>query len=375
MDTSAFESDASFTDAVMETPVMVDFVRQAGTQWKVKLQILDGDVDLPAAVEAVVETGRENKEEEEEEEESPVTSANVEQEMTSEENHLREETSVNETTTSERVVQSVAKCPKVSLPKKLKVKTCRRLKSRLTKKRGTKTDRRRTSSSSDKAPIDRTAAFIPPSVRPQQLVFAPIDLDSGYFGFAAAVTTPWEFSVVLEDLLLVMDKVSVLLEELPDQTSPVPDAHVVQGTCCLWKSDSKNKWCRTEIVNTDAAVVLNLVDYGYCECLPLKHCSELRRLPEELMNLPKVTYPCVLRGVKPAADAQWTDEAAVFFQQCLNQKNLQIFFREFESHAHWKVDILADGAHVARELVEAGHADYVDVMLGLRFDSSCTFKT
>ncbi|XP_034435266.1 tudor domain-containing protein 15 isoform X2 [Hippoglossus hippoglossus] len=558
VDTSAFENDASFTDAVMETPVMVDFVRQAGTQWKVKLQILDGEVDLPAALEAVVETGPENKEEDEEEEESPVTSTKMEQEMTSEENHLRAETSVNETTTSERVVQSVAKCQNVSLPNKLKVKTCRRLRSRITKKRGMKRNRRETSTSSDKAMNDCTDAFIPPSVqakdrengtvlsvlsdgdfyvrlartsflldaldrftaenlcrcepvadedvkqglecfvqvptdntwqravvqhvgeercnvllvdhgiteeipnasirrqcgdltripnlavlcrincfgfsereetdkswcetlkpligkdvsvvfvrfsgaenlwmvelvvnglfimnqhderipseagtqndpnasRPQRLVFAPIDLDSGYFGFAAAVTTPCEFSVVLEDFLLITDKVSVMLEELPEQTSPLPDAHIVQGTCCLLKSDSKNKWCRTEIVNTDAAVVLNLVDYGHCESVPLKHCSELRMLPEELIKLPKVTYPCILRGVKPAADAQWTDEAADFFQQCLNQKNLQIFFREFVSHAHWKVDILADGAHVARELVEAGHADYVDVMLGLRF--------
>ncbi|XP_060947972.1 tudor domain-containing protein 15 [Limanda limanda] len=551
VDTSAFENDASFTDAVMEKPVMVDFVRQAGTQWEVELQILDGEVDLPAAVEAAVETGPENKEEDEEEEESPVTSTEMEQEMRSGQNHLREETSVNETTASERVGQSVSECQNVSLPNKLKVKTYGRLRSRITEKRGMK---RKTSS--DKAASDRTDAFIPPRIqakdrekgtvlsvlsdgdfyvrlartsflldaldgfsaddldrcepvveedvtrgfrclvqvpadntwqravvqhvgeekcnvllvdhgiteeipnasirrqcgdltrvpglavlcrincfgfsgrenvdqswsetlkpligkdvsvvfvrfseaenlwmvevvvnglfvmnqqdhriqseagtqddasesRPQQLVFAPIDLDSGYFGFAAAGTSPWDFSVVLEDLLLVMDKVCVMLEELPEQTSPVPDAHVVQGTCCLLKSDSK--WCRTEIVNTDGAVVLNLVDYGRVESLPLEHCSELRTLPEELVKLPKVAHPCVLRGVKPAADSQWTEEAELFFLQSLNQKNLQIFFRELVPHAHWKVDILADGVHVARELVEAGHAEYVDVLLGLRF--------
>ncbi|XP_062266803.1 tudor domain-containing protein 15 [Platichthys flesus] len=546
VDTSAFENDASFTDAVMEKPVMVDFVRRAGTQWKVKIQILDAEVDVPAAVEAVVETG---PEEEEEEEESPATSTQMEQEVRSEQNHLREETSVNETTASERVEQSVGKSQKVSLPNKLKVKTCGRPRSRTSKKRGRK---RRTDKSTDAW----TDAFIPPRLqakdrengtvvsvlsdgdfyvrlarssflldaldrftadhldrcepveledvqrglrclvqvptdhtwqravvqhvggekcvvllvdhgttgeipnasirrqcgdlsrvpslavlcrvncfgfsgreetgqswcetlkpligkdvsvvfvsfseaenlwmveilvnglfimnqldqgnqsearaqdedtesRPQQLVFAPIDLDSGYFGFAAAVTSPSEFSVVLEDLLLVMDRVCVTLEELPEKTSPVPAVHLVQGTCCLLKSDSR--WCRAEIVNTDPAVVLSLVDYGRVESLPLDHCSELRRLPEELVKLPKVAYPCVLRGVKPAADSQWTEEAALFFLQCLNQKNLQIFFRELVSHAHWKVDILADGAHVARELVEAGHAEYVDVLLGLRF--------
>ncbi|XP_026173945.1 tudor domain-containing protein 15 [Mastacembelus armatus] len=203
---------------------------------------------------------------------------------------------------------------------------------------------------------------------PQQLVFASVAIDTAYIGFAAAVTNPSEFCLVLEDLLLVMNQMSVMLDELPGQLSPLPEAHLIPGTCCLFKSVSKNKWCRAEIVNADATVVLNLVDYGYCDCLLYKDCSQLKRLPEELINLPKVTFPCILRGVKPVeADGQWTDEGAVFFQHCLYQKNLQIFFREFVSDVHWKVDILADGVHVAKELVDAGHASYIDVMLGLRY--------
>ncbi|XP_056260589.1 tudor domain-containing protein 15 [Seriola aureovittata] len=203
---------------------------------------------------------------------------------------------------------------------------------------------------------------------PQQLAFAPIDTDKVYYGFAAAVTTPFEFCVVLEDLLLIMNKVSIMLDDLCGQMSPLPEAHLVHGSCCLLKSDSKNKWCRCEIVHADTTVLVNLVDYGHYECIPYKDHSKLRRLPEELMKLPKVTYPCILRGVKPVeVDEQWNDEAAVFFQQCLYQKNLQIFFREFVSNTYWKVDILADGIHVAKELVDAGHANYIDVMLELRF--------
>ncbi|XP_031717279.1 tudor domain-containing protein 15 [Anarrhichthys ocellatus] len=208
----------------------------------------------------------------------------------------------------------------------------------------------------------------------QQLVFAPIDIDKLYSGFAAAVTTPFEFCIVLEDLLHVMNKVSLILDDLPEQMSPLPEAHLVPGTCCLFKSDTKNKWCRAEIADANTTAVLNLVDYGHYECIPYEDCSKLKRVPGELTNLPKVTYPCVLRGVKPVGvDGQWTDGAAVFFQQGLYQKNLQIFFREFVSNTHWKVDILADGVHVAKELVDAGHANYIDVMLGLRFQeqSSC----
>lgn len=200
---------------------------------------------------------------------------------------------------------------------------------------------------------------------PQQLVFAPVDIDRAYSGLAAAVTNPVEFCIVLEDSLPVMSKVSIMLEDLSDQMSPLPEAQLVPGTCCLLKSDTNNKWCRAEVVRSDATAVLNLVDYGRYECTP---CTELRRLPAELADLPKVAYPCTLRGVEPVrADRQWTDEAAFFFQQCLYQKHLQIFFREVESDTHWKVDVLADGVHVAQELVDAGHASYVDIVLGLRY--------
>lgn len=139
---------------------------------------------------------------------------------------------------------------------------------------------------------------------PQRLAFAPVQMDKLYSGFAAAVKTPSDFCVSLEDFLLVTNKVSVELDDLPDK----------------------------------------------------------------ITTLPKVTYSCILRGVKPAGlDDQWPDEAVVFFQQCLYGKNLQIFFIEFVSNTHWKVDILVDGVHVAKELVDAGHASYVDVMLGLRY--------
>nr|XP_043905760.1 tudor domain-containing protein 15 [Solea senegalensis] len=204
-------------------------------------------------------------------------------------------------------------------------------------------------------------------ILPQHLAFAPVDGDKGHFGFAASVTTPFEFCVILEDSLHNMNKASIMLDNLPEQTSPLPEAHIVRGTCCLLESDSKNKWCRAEIVHADATVLLHLVDYGHSECLPYKDCTKLKRLPEELLTLPKGTHPCVLRGVRPVGGAQqWTNEAAIFFQERLYQRNLQIFFREFVADSHWKVDVLSDGIHVAKELVEAGHATSTDAMLALR---------
>ncbi|XP_005814855.1 tudor domain-containing protein 15 [Xiphophorus maculatus] len=209
---------------------------------------------------------------------------------------------------------------------------------------------------------------------PQPLFFAPLETDKAYSGFASAFTTPFEFCVVLEDLLLVMDKVSIMLDNLPGNMPSLPEAHLVPGTCCLLKSESKNKWCRTQIIHTDTTVVLKLVDYGHHEVIPYHDLSKLKQLPVELANLPKMTYPCILRGVKPAGvDGQWSDEAAAFFQDCLYKKDLQIFFRECGPNSIWRVDIVADGVHIAKKLVDAGHANYIDILLGRRFQelSSC----
>lgn len=68
------------------------------------------------------------------------------------------------------------------------------------------------------------------------------------------------------------------------------------------------------------------------------------------------------------------DEAVVFFQECICKKNLQIYFRQYISEAHWEVDIVADGVHVAKDLVDAGHAEYIDIMLGLRFQEQSPIK-
>ncbi|AWP20370.1 putative tudor domain-containing protein 15-like [Scophthalmus maximus] len=488
-DTSAFENDASFTDAVTEKPLMVDFVCQDGPLWKVKVEILDGEAGVSEALEAAVDSGPTN---ENERGEAPASSTEMEPRVSSCEQHnLKVEMSTNQTTTSERITLET---PAVA-PTELKVKTSRRHSGPTTTTSNLKRNPRKTSTSSVKAEGNGADAFdqlparcvgklhsrrrkqmrddgrrrrqtrpqvlssgahripnlavlckmnclgfsegedagkfwcdtlkpmvgkevnlvfvcyseaeniwmveivvnglflirqmaslqrnketitsnaetqneepISDTSLPQQLALAPIDIDKVNLGFAAAVTTPFEFCVVLEDLLLTMNRVSVLLDELPGRTSPLAEAHLVPGACCLFKSDSKNKWCRTEIVHVDTTVVLYLVDYGHYEGMPREDGPKLQRLPEALIELPRVTCPCILRGVKPVGeDGQWSDEAAVFFQRRLYRKHLQIFFRELVSNTHWKVDVLADGVHVAKELVDAGHADYIDVMLGLRF--------
>ncbi|KAJ8009046.1 hypothetical protein DPEC_G00084770 [Dallia pectoralis] len=202
---------------------------------------------------------------------------------------------------------------------------------------------------------------------PQRLFLAPVNMDLGYSGLAAAVTTPVEFYIVLEESLVIMNTVLTILKDLPEVLSPLREEHLMPMSCCLVWSESKNKWCRAEIVHLDETlVVVNLVDYGHCVDLPYTDRCQLRRLPDTLARLPKVAYPCTLRGVKPVK-GQWTDEAVVFFQKCLCLENLQIYFRQFISDALWEADVVANGVYVAKRLVDAGHAEYTDIMLRLRF--------
>ncbi|XP_053097933.1 tudor domain-containing protein 15 isoform X2 [Pangasianodon hypophthalmus] len=209
----------------------------------------------------------------------------------------------------------------------------------------------------------------------QHLFLAPVKKDHEYSGFAAAVTTPGEFYIVLEDLLLIMNAVSNILEDLPEDLAPLPEAHLIPGTGCLVKSEEKKKWCRAEIIQcNDISVIINLVDYGYCVHLACQDVCNLKALPVELAGLPKITYPCLLRGIKPADELQWSDNAAMFFQQCMYQKNLKIHFRQYVSDAQWEVDVVTSNRNVAKELVDAGHAHYIDTVLGIRFQQGLGHK-
>ncbi|XP_073708926.1 tudor domain-containing protein 15 [Garra rufa] len=202
--------------------------------------------------------------------------------------------------------------------------------------------------------------------RPQTFFQAPVRMNFEYKGFAAAITTPSEFYVILEDLLLIVDTVSAILENLPEALPALPEVHFVPGASCLVKSVEKKKWCRAEIVQCDStSVLMNLVDYGqYVVLSPA--VGQLKKLPEELSRLPKVTYHCLLRGVKPKGQ-DWSDEAIVYFQNSMCHSNLQIRFRQHVSETQWEVDIVTGKRNLAKELVDADHATYIDNMLGIRF--------
>ncbi|XP_062407279.1 tudor domain-containing protein 15 [Sardina pilchardus] len=207
--------------------------------------------------------------------------------------------------------------------------------------------------------------------RPRTLFMDPVTIGQEYSGFVAAVTNPGEFYIALEDQdhNVITTAVSDTLQSLPDLLSTLPDSHLIPGAACLIRHKDTKKWCRAEILHVDSAsVVINLVDYGVCTHILRENRDKLKILPAQLARLPKVIYPCLLRGIKPADDGQWSDRAVIFFQEFICHRNLKIFFRQCISEIQWEVDILTDGVCLAKALVDADHALYIDLMLGLRFE-------
>ncbi|TRY58196.1 hypothetical protein DNTS_017407 [Danionella cerebrum] len=163
--------------------------------------------------------------------------------------------------------------------------------------------------------------------------------------------------------------VSSILDDLPEVLAPLPDVHLVPGTSCLVMSEEKKKWCRAEIVDCDlSSVLLNLVDNGQYAVLSRQDACQMKKLPEALIELPKVTYHCLLRGVKPNGP-DWSDEAIVFFQNSMCNRSLQIHFGQQVSETQWEVDIIAGNQNLAKELVDLDHAVNIDNnnTLGVKF--------
>ncbi|KAM9798242.1 tudor domain-containing protein 15 [Neosynchiropus ocellatus] len=206
---------------------------------------------------------------------------------------------------------------------------------------------------------------------PQRLSPAPVLLDTPVSCFLSACESPSDFCVVPEASLMMLASVSSVTEGFSGDAPPLPEAHVQPGVLCMFESDSKGKWCRAQIVHVGSRLLLDLVDYGHCESLPYLDFRQLQRLPSRLLDLPRWTYPCTLRGVRPAGrDGEWSQDSVMLFQRLMWGVDLQVLFRESASDAqHLMVDAVVGGVQVAHQLVRAGHAVHVDPLLQLRSGS------
>ncbi|CAI9174645.1 unnamed protein product [Rangifer tarandus platyrhynchus] len=180
-----------------------------------------------------------------------------------------------------------------------------------------------------------------------------------YSGIATAVSDPSDFCVQLEDFFDTMKSLFMLLSDLPEDLQTVPQDDIIPGSSCLFKCELEDQWNRVEISKvSDQNLLLTLIDYGFSVYIPYSDIKILKVVPEELLNLPRLSYSCVLHGVLPAEGRHWNEEAKRFFQDFLSKPGLVFQFRGYSFETKLKVDIIHEKNNLADMLVASGFAIY-----------------
>ncbi|XP_078069702.1 tudor domain-containing protein 15 [Mustelus asterias] len=192
------------------------------------------------------------------------------------------------------------------------------------------------------------------------ILCGPIETRIEYTGFATSVIDPSEFYIQLEDTFEIMETLSSLLAQLSDDFHPLPQALLNPGVSCLTKLGTDEQWSRVEIYEvSEQFVLVRAVDYGHYIFVPSSDLSRLRELPQELAEVPRLTNQCSLSNVVPSVGHNWTDEAIIFFQKCLSEQSLTVFFRQHTPELLWEVDLIVNSKSVAEDLHAAGHAAFL----------------
>ena len=124
---------------------------------------------------------------------------------------------------------------------------------------------------------------------------------------------PSNFSCQLHSNAKLLDTLMADIECTASDLSDTPPSSLSPGQLILARLSTDLTWYRAQVVtfepagSSGSAEVL-LVDYGRCERLPL---TNIRKLPEGFITLPKQAITCSLTGVKPAVeeDSKWRPEA------------------------------------------------------------------
>ncbi|XP_040586899.1 tudor domain-containing protein 15 [Mesocricetus auratus] len=188
-------------------------------------------------------------------------------------------------------------------------------------------------------------------------VWAPLQNDRRYCGIATAVGDPSDFCVQLEDFFDTMKYLFTLLSDIPEPLQVLPPERMIPGFSCVFKNELEGQWNRAEISEvSDQSLHLVLIDYELSVHKSHSEATNLKSVPEKIMSLPRLSYPCSLYGVLPASGKLWNSEARLVFQDFLCKSGLVFQFREYGPAAVSEVDVMYKSNSVADMLVVSGLA-------------------
>ncbi|XP_054827006.1 tudor domain-containing protein 15 [Eublepharis macularius] len=195
------------------------------------------------------------------------------------------------------------------------------------------------------------------SFRQSSISWAKFQNNRSYPGFVTSVTDPSNFFIQLEDSFKTMEVLFKLLSDLPENLPTMPRELVGTGTSCLIKTEPNKKWNRVEVSQLSNQYMLTFVDDGVSASIPISDFHRLKVIPEALVHLPRLTYPCSLFGVSPILREHWNDEAKCKIQQFLGRQGLIFQFRQY-CGMKMEVDVSCEESNAADVLVASGCAVY-----------------
>ncbi|XP_072858273.2 tudor domain-containing protein 15 isoform X1 [Pogona vitticeps] len=191
--------------------------------------------------------------------------------------------------------------------------------------------------------------------------WALFQINKEYPVFVTSVTDPSDFFVQLEDSFEALKTLFKLLSNLPENLPPVPHELIVPGACSLIKTGANTKWSRVEVSEVSrisGQLTLTLIDLGISATIPISDSHKLKVIPEKLITLPRLTYPCSLSRVSPAGGECWSNEAKLKVQEFLGKQGLTFRFKRYHPKPKLEVDVFCGPKNVAEVLVASGCAVY-----------------
>ncbi|XP_077607183.1 tudor domain-containing protein 15 [Crocuta crocuta] len=199
----------------------------------------------------------------------------------------------------------------------------------------------------------------PVSCAVRSYTWAPLQNGKQYSGIVTAISDPSDFCVQLEDFFDTMKSLFVLLSDLPENLQTMPQECIIPGASCLFKYELEDQWNRVEISEvSNQSLLLVLIDYGFSVYVPYSDTKNLKVVPVELLNLPRLSYPCILDGILPAKGKHWNEEAKSFFQDLLSKPGLVFHLKKSDFQTKLEVDVIHEKNNLADMLVVSGLAVY-----------------
>ena len=152
-----------------------------------------------------------------------------------------------------------------------------------------------------------------------------------------------------------IDALESMMEQLNAEcgnsgTSQMLNVGVGQPCCALYSQD--DRWYRAKRVSASDEqrhhVTVDFVDYGNTDAVD---AGAIRQLPSPYFTLPVQALHCQLDGVVPATGSDWSDDAAVFFEELLGDTANVAKVVSVDKFVH-KVEMKT----IAQKLIDRGFA-------------------